>query len=284
MSNKTAQEIAAEYNLISATKVSPLSRYLGDTWKRKDFILELAGARSTAQYSDSLLGRLWQLLTPLMNAAIYYLIFGVLLGTKKGIDNYTAYLVAGVFAFNFMQTTITSAASSLPKNESLVKAIHFPRLVLPVATVFQQVQQYFVSLGVLAVVALVSGEGLSAMWLALPFAVLLQICFTIGFSLIVARWGARNSDINQLLPFFTRTWRYASGVFFSIAVYSQNMHSLVGKILSYNPGAVYIDLVRDCLMTSQSVPVSIWVAGIFWATAFLATGLLYFHKGEAKYV
>lgn len=280
----SAEELAKQYKLISATKVPALSQYLRNVWARKDFILELADARSTAQYSDSLLGRLWQLFTPLLNAGIYYLIFGVLLGTKKGIENYPAYLVAGVFVFNFMQTTITAAASAMPKNEKLVKAIHFPRLVLPFATILQQVQQYMVSIAVLAVICVATGESISVMWLLLPLVLILQILFTTGFSLIVCRWGARKSDITQLLPFFTRTWRYASGVFFSIAVYTQDLHSLVGKALMYNPGAVYIDLIRDTLMTSHTVTPAIWVAGVFWSVLFFGFGLVYFYKGESKYV
>jgi teichoic acid transport system permease protein len=183
-----------------------------------------------------------------------------------------------------MQTTITAAASAMPKNQKLVKAIHFPRLVLPFATILQQIQQYLVSIAVLAVICLATGENLAVAWLLLPLVLMLQILFTAGFSLIVCRWGARKSDITQLLPFFTRTWRYASGVFFSIAVYTKDMHSLIGKILMYNPGAVYIDLIRDTLMTSHSVDSTVWIAGIVWALLFFGFGMIYFYKGESKYV
>jgi teichoic acid transport system permease protein len=283
-SNSAARELADDFGLVSASKIPSLLDYLKSTWRRKDFIAELADARSTQQYSDSLLGRIWQLITPILNAAIYYLIFGVLLGTNKGIENFTAFLVAGVFVFNFMQVTVTAASASIPKNDRLIKAIHFPKLVLPLATVVQQIQQYFVSLAVLLVIVLATGEPLTVMWLTLPLVLAMQVLFTTGFALILARWGARSRDINQLLPFFTRTWRYVSGVFFSIAVFTADMPGAVGIGLQLNPGAVYIDLVRDSIMVSESSDPLIWIMGAIWAIVFFAVGLVYFYRGEKKYV
>jgi teichoic acid transport system permease protein len=283
-SNSAARELANQFGLVSASKIPSLFDYLKSTWRRKDFVAELADARSTQQYSDSLLGRIWQLITPLLNAAIYYLIFGILLGTSKGIENFTAFLVAGVFVFNFMQVTVTAASASIPKNDRLIKAIHFPKLVLPLATVVQQIQQYFVSLVVLLVIVLVTGEPLTLMWLTLPLVLAMQILFTTGFALILARWGARSRDINQLLPFFTRTWRYVSGVFFSITIFTATMPAAVGTALLLNPGAVYIDLVRDSLMVTESSDPIIWIMGAVWAIVFFVAGLVYFYRGEKKYV
>ena len=77
--NLPLKDFAETHGLTSASKVQSFPNYLKETWRRKDFIAELASARNTQQYSDSLLGRLWQLITPFLNAAIYFLIFGVLL-------------------------------------------------------------------------------------------------------------------------------------------------------------------------------------------------------------
>jgi len=131
---------------------------------------------------------------------------------------------------------------------------------------------------------LFTGEPLTLMWLTLPLVLIMQIFFTTGFALILARWGARSRDINQLLPFFTRTWRYVSGVFFSITVFTEKMHDWVGTVLQLNPGAVYIDLVRDALMETQSSDPIIWIMGVVWAVVFFSVGLVYFYRGEKKYV
>lgn len=284
LTHEEAKELAHANGLELASRVPPLKAYLKSTWDRRDFIRELADARSTAQYSDSLLGRLWQLATPLLNAGIYYFIFGVLLNTRRGIDNFAAFLIAGVFAFNFMQATVTACAACIPKNKKLINAIPFPKLVLPLATAVQQLQQYMVSLAVLFVIVLLTGEPLTINWLLIIPVVFMQALFTLGLGLIFARWGAYSRDISQILPFFLRAWRYASGVFFSIIVITETLNHWIGRSLQLNPGAVFLDLIRDSLMTSQNVEPLIWLFGIIWSVAFFAFGLFYFHRGERKYV
>lgn len=284
LTHEEAKQLAHAHGLELASRVPPLKAYLKSTWDRRDFIRELADARSTAQYSDSMLGRLWQLATPLLNAGIYYFIFGVLLNTRRGVDNFTAFLIAGVFAFNFMQATVTACAACIPKNKKLINAIPFPKLVLPLATVVQQLQQYMVSLGVLLVIVLLTGEPLTVNWLLLIPVILMQGFFTLGLGLIFARWGAYSRDISQILPFFLRAWRYASGVFFSIIAITEAHNYWVGRSLQLNPGAVYLDLIRDALMTSQSADSVIWTCGVVWSVLFFLFGLVYFHRGERKYV
>ncbi len=276
--------LVEKYGLKSASVTPTLGTYLRDTWNRRAFISELANASSTQQYADSLIGRLWQLFTPILNAGIYFLMFGVLLGTRRGVENYPAFLIAGVFAFNFMQTTVTTAQNCINKNARLVSAIHFPKLVLPLATIYQQLQQYVVTLGVLVVLVLITGEPLTWSWLLLPIVIFLQLMFTTGFGLMAARVGARSRDIGQLLPFFMRTWRYVSGVFFSITVFTSHLGHGIGNYLTLNPGAVYLDLLRDVLMKTQSVSPSVWVAGVVWSFSFFGLGLVYFFRGENTYV
>ena len=281
--SQSALELAKAFGLSNVNSQTTLRAYLRATWARKDFITELADARSTAQYSDSLLGRLWQLITPLLNAAIYYLIFGMLLGTDKGVENFPAFLIAGVFAFNFIQVSITSAAACVPKNRKLISAIAFPKLVLPLATLLHQLRQYLVAIGVLLGIVLITGEPLTVSWLLLIPVLLMQIMFTAGFSLIVARWGAYSRDITQILPFFLRAWRYISGVFFSITIMAAQLSSFVQNALVHNPGAIFIDVLRDALMESITVSPAVWISAVLWSVGTFVFGLLYFYRGEARY-
>ena len=62
-------------------------------------------------YTEAKLGQLWQMLTPLLNAGVYFLIFGILLHINRGVPNYLAFLVTGVFVFNFTQRAFISASS-----------------------------------------------------------------------------------------------------------------------------------------------------------------------------
>src|SRR5699024_8695291 len=98
--------LAEQHGLTKTTARPSLPDYIRQLWGRRHFMRAYAAARSQATYSSSRLGQVWQVITPLLNAGIYFFLFGVLLGTDRGVDNFLAFLVTGVFAFTFTQRSI----------------------------------------------------------------------------------------------------------------------------------------------------------------------------------
>jgi ABC-2 type transporter len=156
-------------------------------------------------------------LTPLLNSAVYYLIFGVLFKANRGITNYTAYLVTGVFIFAFTEQSIVVGSTVMRANMALIRALHFPRACLPLAYVLVEFQQLMLSMLVLFAIVLGTGEPLTWYWLLLVPTLVLQATFNVGAALVMARLGAGAQDISQLVPFLLRVWRYFCGVMYSIA-------------------------------------------------------------------
>lgn len=193
-----------------------LPAYVRQLWSRRAFIATFATARLTAQYSNAKLGQLWQLMTPLLNAAVYYLIFGVLMNVQEGIPDYVPFLITGVFVWTFTSQSIMTGTRAISGNLGLVRALHFPRASLPLALALQQLQQLMLSLAALAGILFCFGEFPRPSWLLAVPALLLQALFNAGVALVVARLAARTPDIAQLMPFLLRTWMYASGVMWSL--------------------------------------------------------------------
>jgi teichoic acid transport system permease protein len=272
-----------QWGLTSSTARQPIGRYIRELWTRRDFIVSLADSTSTAQYSDTLLGRFWQVLAPILNAIVYFFVFGLLLNTSKGIENYVAFLVAGVFTFTYTQRAVTGGAKSIANNRPLIRAIHFPRAVLPLAVIVQEIQQQIVSLVILCGIVLLTGEPLSWHWLGVIPVMALQTMFNAGLCMLVARWTAASQDVTQLIPFVMTSWRYVSGVFYSIYVFTESAPAWVRDLLFANPATVYIELVRVSLMTSHSAPASLWWYAAAWGIGTLVVGFVVFHRGEESY-
>jgi len=95
------RELAAEHDLKLSGARPALGEYLAMLWQRRHFIIGYATARNVSMYTEAKLGQLWQVLTPLLNAGVYYLIFGVLFEASRGVQHYPAFLLAGVFVFAF---------------------------------------------------------------------------------------------------------------------------------------------------------------------------------------
>ncbi len=242
-------DLARLYGLRPSAKRPTVPEYLGQLWQRRHFIIAFATARNIALYTEARLGQLWQVLTPLLNAGVYFLVFGELLHISRGIPNYLGFVVTGVFVFNFTQRSFISTSSVMQDNIDLIRALQFPRAALPLGYVVIELQQMALSLAVLVPILLATGEPVSWYWLLAIPALALQMFFNIGCGLLVARMSAHVNDVSQLLPFLTRTWLYVSGVIFSISALDVGA---AGKaLLQVNPAALYITLIRDALMASQ---------------------------------
>ncbi|MEV0642983.1 ABC transporter permease [Streptomyces sp. NPDC050619] len=280
----------AARNGLSVSGARPsLPEYVRALWARRHFIAAFSTAKLTAQYSQAKLGQIWQVMTPLLNAAVYYFIFGVLLNTKKGVPDYIPFLVTGVFIWTFTQSSIMAGTRAISGNLGLVRALHFPRAALPISFALQQLQQLLFSMAALVVILLCFGVPVAASWaLAIP-ALVLQFTFNAGIAMIMARLGAKTPDIAQLMPFVLRTWMYISGVMWSIdhlLSKHNGLPSWVGPTLQANPPAVYIDLMRYALIDSfhaDKLPHHVWLIAVGWAVLAGVGGFIYFWKAEETY-
>jgi len=309
-------ELAAQYGLRPSSARPGLVAYLRHVWDRRHFIVAYATARNVSMYTEARLGQLWQVLTPLLNSAVYYLIFGVLFQQNRGIYHYTAYLVIGVFIFSFTERSIVVGSTVMRANITLIRALYFPRACLPLAYVMVELQQLLVSTLVMFAIVLGTGEPLTWYWLLFVPVLILQAIFNMGAALIMARLGAGAQDFSQLIPFLTRIWRYFCGVMYSIASLPASLPEWAKNVLSFNPAAVYISLTRYAIMASQReyapgakpyneaackafsvtkkpplqaychptvVPSELWLAGIGWAVVTLVAGAVFFWQAETRY-
>jgi teichoic acid transport system permease protein len=272
-----------EWGLTSSSARQPIRSYITELWNRRDFIVAMGSGRKSAQYRDTSLGRLWQVLGPILNAIVYYFIFGVLLQTSRGVENYPAFLIIGVFTFTYTQRVVTGGTKAISNNRSIIRAIHFPRAVMPLSVIVQEVQQQVVSMGILFVIVLLTGESVAWSWLGVIPVVLLQTVFNVGLCMLVARWTAASRDVAQLVPFVMQTWRYLSGVMFSIPIFTADLAPWVEKAMYLNPMTEYIELMRACLLADYSTPEYLWAFAAAWALFTLVVGFFVFYRAEESY-
>ncbi|MEU1346651.1 ABC transporter permease [Streptomyces sp. NPDC005775] len=281
-------DLATKYGLTVSGARPGLFEYMRQLRGRRHFILAFSRAKLTAQYSQAKLGQLWQVATPLLNAAVYFVIFGLILGTKRGMSSevFIPFLVTGVFVFTFTQSSVMAGVRAISGNLGLVRALHFPRASLPISFSLQQLQQLLYSMIVLVAVTVGFGSYPKLSWLLVVPALALQFLFNTGLALIMARLGAKTPDLAQLMPFVIRTWMYASGVMFSIKEMLADKPAWITDVLQYNPAAIYMDLIRFAMIDgygSENLPAHVWVVGLAWALVVGAAGFVYFWKAEERY-
>lgn len=281
-------ELARKYGLSVSGARPGLVEYVRQLWGRRHFVLAFSRARLVAQYSQAKLGQVWQVATPLLNAAVYWLIFGLILGAGREMPEgvYVPFLMMGIFVFTFTQSSVMAGVRAISGNLGLVRALHFPRAALPVSFSLQQLQQLMYSMVVVFVIAIGFGNYPRLSWLLVIPTLALQFVFNTGLAMIFARMGSKTPDLAQLMPFVMRTWMYASGVMFPIGIYLKDHPQWISDVLLWNPVAIYMDLIRFALIDdygASNLPPHVWLFAVGWAAVIGLGGFVYFWKAEERY-
>ena len=316
-------ELARRHGLKLSGARPSLAQYLAALWQRRHFILGYATARNISMYTEAKLGQLWQVLTPLLNAGVYFLIFGELFNTSRAVNHFPAFLMVGVFVFAFTERSIVTGSNVMRANLQLIRALYFPRASLPLAYVIVELQQMGIGMIVVVVAMLASQQWPSAHWLLIIPIVILQTMFNTGAALIVARLGGSLADVSELIPFFLRISRYFCGVMYLAYTLTFHYPPWVQWVLSLNPFAVYISLFRVAFMSSYrsdmpgNAPYNyhtcatfiahqgsyngkadygmlaschavvtnndLWATAVGWGLVFFLLGIVFFWQAENKY-
>lgn len=270
-------------NLTSVNTSLSMRDYLIEMWNRRDFAVSVPLEQLRSAHKTTFLGNLWHLGNPLLTIAVFYFVFAKLLKVDRGIDNYLLWLTIGVFTFRLTSSSVLGGATSISANKGLIRAIKFPRALLPISVVISKVLTFGIELTLLATFTMTSGIGLSRRLLLLPLIIILHAAFNTGGAFIAARLNEAFRDVQQIIPFAFRLLQYLSGVMFPIQRFlGDGIHGVAKQVLSLNPIMRVIDLYRwaflgtavDLGMTLKSAAISL---GLLWF------GFRYFTAAEWRY-
>jgi len=258
----------------------PWRQDLPELWQRRHFAWALARSEVRARHLDSALGQLWQVLNPAFMISVYFVIFGVVLDARRGVEHYVTFLVAGVLVFRFAQDIVTGCAQTLNRNMGLLRSIQFPRSVLPVSVALGQLLTLLPGLVLVLVVAAVDGVRPGWELAFLPLVVLGAGAMALGFGFIVARAASTVPDVGQLLPHVFRVLLYVSGVLFSVDVMIDT--AWVRDLFAVNPFYCAITAARWAIL-GVPTPASVGISLALWSGAALVVGATWFRRGEHRY-
>lgn len=274
----------------------PLWTYVRSVASNWAFIRVLGGSTAYAKNQNNYLGQLWAILNPVLNAIVYVVIFGIVLGASRGaLSNTVAFIVMGTFLFRFIDTSVHGGSRSIATKSNLIRNLHFPRAVLPIAEVYSQLATLLPALAVMFVMVLLSGllpayepVEVTWWWLLFPVVIVLLWIFNMGLAFIVARVAAATPDMENIIAFVLRLAMFASGAIFPIQRFLDALPSSMEwfrLVMEYQPGHVFLYLGRSMVMQEETIPPSMtmWYWGIGWALVTFVLGFIVFWRGEETY-
>jgi|SRR6056297_1348684 len=264
------------HDINSLARVGP---YVEGLWTRRQYIGYVAASDLRSQQINTVLGNLWHLLNPVLSIAVYYLIFGLLLGTTRGVDNFILFLTVGIFVFQFTQRATTAGATSITNNLGLLKAIKFPRALLPLTSTLTETLSSLPTFLLIYAMALITGQSPRWEWVLVPVILSVQLVFNLGAAMVAARATTHFRDTTQILPFFFRLLLYGSGVIFLAPAYAQDQYSW---LFTGNPMYCFISITRWSVMGGE-LQWSLVLSASIWTLVLLVGGFLWFRNAEERY-
>ena len=274
--------IAREAGLERVGARPPLAAYLRDAWHRRDFAWTLARFRIEASLGNNRLGLGWIVLRPILLAAMFGLVFGLIMSSDTRPDNFLPFLVTGVFIFEFFSVSFSQGSRSITSNASLVRSLSFPRILLPIATVMQRIFELVPMMVVLSVILIAFGEPVTWAWLLAPVVLGVMTLFNLGVALIAARLTVHIRDITQVIPILTRLIFYSSGIFYSLELVLADKPDVL-RIAQLNPVHDFIALVRAQMVSGNHQTNEMWIVAIVATVAALSIGVVFFWRAEERY-
>ncbi len=201
----------------------------------RNLIRELVLKDLKLRYGRPALGFFWAFILPLASVAIFYVVFSVFLKAKTEEAPFILYLMSAVFPWGFFCNSIIGSATCLVENKNLIRESKFPYYLLPLSIILANLINFLPSLGILIIAAALILKGLSLWIVLLPVVLLIQICLTLGLSVISSLLYVKYRDLKYVIEILLTIIFYLTPGFYSIYLVKDALPPVLFKIYLYNP-------------------------------------------------
>src|SRR3954462_4764284 len=261
-----------------ANGLPPIGPYVRELWRRREFAFELSRTTLQSQHFDTVFGKLWLVLNPLLLSAVYFMLVDIV---RRGHNKpgFFAHLVAGIFAYYFVSGAVRDGVKSIVSGGRLVLNTAFPRALLPLSTVITSFWRFIPTFVIYIPIHIASGFpiGLVDLWL-IPIVLLLAL-IAAGLSMFVAALQVYFRDVKSFLPYVLRVWLYASPVLY----YANEVPHHWGWLIKANPIGSLLAAWSVVLQRGHAPPPVDMLFGVGWAVALFLLGALFFMSREREF-
>jgi ABC-type polysaccharide/polyol phosphate export permease len=273
-----------------ADYVPSLRESLVEAWRARRLVWVIAKTVLVAYFSKYRLGPTWLLLQTFLGVVGYSLIFGGGVFNVRAPNGmpYFLFMMVGMMGWQLFQSTLTVSARSFLRLRSLVKQVHIPLILVPIAGSAQALIKFSLYLiaYLIAIIYFWVTKGriyaqLQPKYLALSIGGLfLCVAFAWGISLWTAPLVAHTRDVRMVLRYATPFWMFITPVLYPI----EHLHGKTRLVAELNPISSPVEMAKVGLIGAGSVRVyaALWSVGLI--TAVFASGVWFMNRFGQKIV
>jgi len=252
---------------------------LRELWIYRELVYFLTWRDLKVRYKQTALGAGWAVLQPVLSMVVFTIFFGQLLnvpseGVPYPIFSYAALLPWGVFA-----KALNDTGRSLVSNRSMLTKIYFPRMVIPLASVFSSLADFLIAFVVmLGLMYYYQIAPTSNIW-TLPLFLLLAVITALGVGLWLSAMNVLYRDIGYMIPYITQLWFYLTPIVYPASKVPEQWQFFY----ALNPMVGVVEGFRWALLGTADAPSPMIAVSAFISLALFVTGMFYFRRMERTF-
>jgi lipopolysaccharide transport system permease protein len=256
-----------------------VSLKFNELWQYRELLVFFVWRDIKIRYKQTIMGVSWAILQPFFIMVLFSLFFGRLAQVPSDDLPYPIFSFAALVPWTFFSNALTQASNSLVLSANMIKKIYFPRLALPIATVFAGgvdfVLAFFILIGMMFFYGLT--PTINIIWL--PFFSFLAMATSLGVGLWLSAMNVQFRDVRYTVPFLTQAWLFATPIAYPSSMLSEPWRTIYG----INPMAGVVEGFRWALLGTDTAPGSMIIVSSLVAIVFLSSGAYYFRRMEKTF-
>lgn len=252
--------------------------FFKDLYEYRELLKTSISKDVRGKYKNSILGVMWSFLNPLLQIAVYALVFPLLM-RGGGIENYTVFICCGLIPWTFFSTAISRTSFTIIENGNIVKKVYFPREILPLSLVTSETVNFLITSLIMIAFTIANGLGITKYILLFPVILVIQYILQLGISLILSSVTVYFRDLQHFIGVLLQLFFYATPIVYSVETIPANYQ----WILKLNPMTYIIEGYRDILY-NQCMP-NLKMLGIILLIGIVGTviGYIIFNKLQKRF-
>ena len=257
---------------------------LKEVWRYRDLISLFVKRNFVANYKQTILGPAWAVIQPLLTTVVFTVVFGSLAGlAADGVPPFLFYL-SGNVAWTYFSTCLTQTASTFTSNSAILGKVYFPRIVMPISTVFTNLISFsiqFIMFIIFLLYYCAKGEvQLNSLALLFPLLVLQMAMLGLGTGIIVSALTTKYRDLQMLVAFGVQLWMYATPVAYDIGIIPKRFMG----IYMLNPMTSIINIFRNAFLGLGDFELMYYLIGWGITVIILFIGIILFNRVEKTFM
>lgn len=231
------------------------------------------------RYKGSVLGFLWTFVNPLLQLAVYTVVFSFFFPTN--IDRFYIFLFIGLVPWLFFNTSLVGGASCVVCQENLIKKVYFPRLVLPISYVTGAFVNMLLTFLVIFPVLVFSGFGirLEILW-ALAVTMLVEYLLALGVAMLVSALTVYFRDLEYILGILSMCLMYLTPILYQ----PESIREPYRRLIYLNPMTGVITCYHNILYDKRLPRLEVLSSASLMGLVFLLAGAFLFQRLQRHFV